>query len=236
VLEIVLVLVCALVISAVVRAFLVEVYTVPSGSMENTLLEGDRIAAVEVGGFQRGDIIVFKDPGGWLPPDTTPPSGPVRHVLETLRVLPDKQTDHLVKRIIGMPGDHVQCCDALGQVMVNGYSLDERAYLHATDGVTDYPSSVRFDVWVPQGYVFVLGDHRDDSGDSRYHLCDSTTDPPGIDGFVPISDVVGPVKAVLTPLNRLQTFSVPATFAQVPAHPTGTPPANPVVYSEQCPS
>ena len=238
VLEIVLVLVCALVISAVVRTFLVEVYTVPSGSMENTLMNGDRIVAVEVGTFHRGDIVVFKDPGGWLAGEeaTSEQPGPVRNFFEKIRVLPDSKTDHLVKRVIGMPGDHVQCCDAQGQIMVNGYSLDERAYLHATDGVTDYPSQIQFNVWVPADTIFVMGDHRSDSYDSRYHLCDTSTTPAGLAAFVPISDVVGPVKAVLTPLKRIQSFDIPATFANVPAHPSGTPPADPVVYSAQCPS
>lgn len=237
VLEIVLVLVFALVISALVRAFLFEMFEVPSGSMENTLLNGDRIVAVEVADFHRGDIVVFKDPGGWYSgPDVKNP-GPVRRALESLRIMPVSSTDYLVKRLIGLPGDHVQCCDAQGQVTVNGYALDERAYLHSDDGLTtDPPSRIRFDVWVPPGRIFVLGDHRDGSADSRYHLCDTSQSPPGMLGFVPIDNVVGPVKAIAVPLTRIQRFQTPATFAGVPDPPAGQAQhPNPVVFSDQCP-
>jgi len=236
-LEIALVVAFALVISAVVRAFVVEMFTVPSGSMENTLLTDDRIVAVEAAGFHRGDIVVFQDPGGWLPDSGTKTVNPVRHLLETLRLVPMTGTEHLVKRVIGLPGDHVQCCDAKGQVMVNGYSLDERAYIFSADGVTtNYPSRIPFEVWVPAGRVFVMGDHRDESADSRYHLCDTSTSPPGLLGFVPVEDIVGPVKAIAMPLKRMQSFAVPATFAGVPDHPDGSPPASPVVSCGLCPA
>jgi len=210
---------------------------VPSGSMENTLLKGDRIVAVEAAGYHRGDIVVFKDPGGWLPESGAKQIGPVRHVLETLRLLPMSGTEHLVKRLIGLPGDHVQCCDSLGQVMVNGHSLDERAYLYSADGLTtNYPSRIPFDVWVPAGRVFVMGDHRDESADSRYHLCDTSTSPPGLVGFVPVEDIVGPVKAIALPIKRIQSFVIPATFTGVPDHPDGSPPAKPVVSCGLCPA
>jgi len=236
VIEIVLVLVVALVISALARAFLFEMFTVPSDSMKNTLLRSDRIVAIEVGHYQRGSIIVFKDPGGWVTDPPAPPPGPVRKVLEKLRLMPLSQTDYLVKRLIGLPGDHVQCCDAQGQVMVNGVSLDERSYLYAENGVTVAPSEDRFDVWVPEGMLFVLGDHRNASADSRPHLCDTSTSPPGLLGFVPEANVVGPVKAIALPLGRIQSFGIPATFANVPDHPDGSPPGDPVQFSDRCPT
>jgi signal peptidase I len=230
--EIAIVIVLALVLSAVVRAFVFEMYKVPTGSMEDTIMPpNDQVVAVKLMGFERGDIVVFKDPGGWLVNRSDPERSAFRRFLEYVRVLPSSITDHLVKRVIGMPGDHVECCDALGRVMVNGTPLNEEAYLHATNGITDYPSKIQFDVWVPEGRIFVLGDHRDASRDSRFQMCGD--DP--LAAFVPIENVEGPVVGIGTPLSRIQRFKIPDAFADIPDSPTGSPPADPIVYCSLCP-
>lgn len=214
----VVVLVVALVLSVLVRTFLVQAFWVPSGSMLPTLQINDRILVSKLTGtdIQRGDIVVFSDPGGWLPP-SEPGSGPsaaVRSVLTWIGLLPANAGDDLVKRVIGMPGDHVVCCDVQGRITVNGVALDE-PYL--APGGTD---QVRFDVLVPAGRIFVLGDNRPRSEDSRYHLDVQN-------GTVPLSDVVGPVIAVVWPISDWTRFTPPATFAQIPSPTATSPPPSP---------
>ncbi len=207
--ELVVLFVVALGLSILIKTFLVQAFYVPSGSMENTLLVGDRILVNKVSGWtgspQRGDVVVFSDPGGWLGPQDTQKPGPVGTVLEWFGLYPS--TGHLVKRVIGVGGDEVKCCDAQGRMLVNGTPLDEQGYL--PPGTV--PSQVAFDVKVPPGYVWVMGDNRGDSADSRAHL----GDPGG--GFVPDGDVLGPVFAIVWPWDRLQLLHRPATFDGIPA-------------------
>lgn len=222
--EATLAVVVALVITALLRVFVFQIFQVPSGSMEHTLEERDRIAAVRVMGFERGDIVVFEDPPSqWMGPQPASTNS-VRKFMETLYLLPDSTQGYLVKRVIGMPGDHVRCCDADGRITINGQPIDELEYLY-TDaaGSAVNPSDTPFDVVVPADHIFVLGDHRDRSGDSRLHLCETTPDgvPAGMNGLVPITDVVGPVTTTILPLSRIRGFSTPDSFGQVPA------PANP---------
>lgn len=233
-LELVLIAVIALVISALIRNFLLQMFLVPSGSMENTLQINDRVAVVEVTQIHRGDVVVFRDPGRWLGPgDQT--SNPVRKVVEFLGVVPSASTDHLVKRVIGMPGDHVACCDISGRVTVNGVPLNERSYLYSVNGVSVNPSDQRFDVVVPAGSIFVMGDHRNASKDSRAHLCDdvSAGQVPGAAGFVPLSDVTGPGVAIAMPFSRIQRLTIPSTFANIPP-PADPAPADPIVDVRPC--
>lgn len=203
--EVVVIVVVALVLSALIRAFLLQAFYVPSASMEDTLRPGDRIIAskitTNVSGVKRGEIVVFKDPGDWLP---APPE-PVQDWRNTLRqgltfigVLPSDSGDDLVKRVIGLGGDQVACCDAEGRIVVNGVPLDEDYIIGPTD-------QVRFDVTVPQDSMFVLGDNRGDSRDSRYHL-DAN------DGGVPYRDAVGRVVLVLWPFDRLAIETIPSIF------------------------
>lgn len=216
--ELAIIIVVALIISALIRSFLMQLYVIPSASMENTLQIGDRGAVIKAADFHRGDVVVFKDPGNWLGNETSGTSNPVRQVAEFLGVAPSSATDHLVKRVIGMPGDHVACCTAQGQITVNGQPLDEASYLYSVNGVSVHPSDLSFDVVVPAGHIFVLGDHRNDSRDSRYHLCDAVEsgEVAGSGGFVPISDVTGPMVGIFMPFNRATRFTIPATFASVP--------------------
>ncbi|MGI8457596.1 MAG: signal peptidase I [Propionibacteriaceae bacterium] len=230
--ELVIVVVGALVISTLLRAFVGQMFIIPSGSMEHTLDIGDRVAVSKIGGFERGEIVVFADPGGWLPDLGAANVSPVGRALEFVG-FPSGSTNHLIKRVIGMPGDRVICCDGRGRITVNGTPLDERAYLYTDSaGVQVAPSDVKFDVTVPTGRIWVMGDHRDASADSRCHLQDVGLD--GIRGgaaFVPESDVVGPAFAIALPVGRTQLLHVPTTFADVPA-PREAAPKEPVIATK----
>ena len=208
--ETVIIVVLALVISAVVRAFLVQAFYVPSESMENTLQVSDRIIASKItknlSGVQRGEVVVFKDPGGWLPPAPEPAGGvrgAIRTALTFIGVLPSDSGQDLVKRVIAVGGDHIACCDAQGRIVLNGVALNETYIKHA--GSPDATNQVRFDVTVPDGYVFVMGDNRGNSRDSRYHLDYK-------DGGVPTDSVVGKVFVVVWPFARWAVVPIPEIF------------------------
>lgn len=216
--DVVVIVVIALLVSFLVKTFLVRSFYIPSGSMENTLQINDRILVDELtprfNGYARGDVIVFRDPGGWLP-EVTPIAQPwvVRAgdwLLSLVGLSTSDSDDHLVKRIIGLPGDHVSCCNVLGQIMVNGVPLNETSYVKLQPGET-VPIPKPFNVTVPSGELWVLGDNRDRSCDSR---CNQ--DKPG-KGFVPISDVVGRAFLITWPFNRFGLINFHhSVFAGVP--------------------
>ncbi|MGW8483936.1 signal peptidase I [Microbacterium sp. NPDC055903] len=200
----VIVLIAALV-SFLVKTFVVRSFYIPSGSMERTLLVNDRILVDELTprwtGYERGDVVVFQDPGGWLPAAVQEPAQPpliaaVDAVLTFIGLSASDSQDHLVKRIIGLPGDHVVCCNELGQVTINGAPIDESSYLNLPEGST-LASEQPFDVTVPEGMLWLLGDNRNRSQDARAHQ-----DLPG-GGFVPLENVVGKAFVTTWPLNRL---------------------------------
>ncbi len=212
--ETALVLVIALAISLVIKTFLAQAFYIPSASMHDTLIEGDRVLVSKLtpGPFalERGDIVVFKDPGGWL--YTSPPAArsPLREAvvsaLTFVGLLPQDAGEHLIKRVIGLPGDRVACCDAAGRLTVNGVPIDEP---YVAPG--SLPSEVEFEALVPEDRLWVMGDNRQNSQDSRAHL----GDPGG--GMVPVEDVVGTAFVVLWPVDRLTVLRDPsATFADVP--------------------
>ena len=203
------VVVTALVISAVVRTFLLQAFWVPSGSMEETLMRGDRILVWKPGVDPgHGDVVVFKDPADWLADPV--PVGGVRGALGEaaafVGILPSTTGDDLVKRVIGVGGDTIECCSPDGQIIRNGEPLAE-PYLYPGDP-TD---QVTFRVEVPDGRLFVMGDHRGDSADSRYHLEQD-------DGTVPVDNVVGTAEVIMWPISRWATL--PA-YAEQGAFPTG---------------
>ncbi len=203
--EFVIIIVIALVVSAFVRAFLVQAFYVPSASMEMTLVPNDRIVAsritTRIAGIDRGEVVVFKDPGGWLPEPPPPPAGlrgAITSALTFVGLLPSDSGSDLVKRVIGIGGDTVACCDTEGRIVLNGVPLDEDYIQGPTD-------QVRFDVVVPPDSMFVMGDNRGDSRDSRYHL--------DIDGgAVPVSSAVGRVVLIVWPFENLGLLPIPDIF------------------------
>lgn len=198
------------------RTFIAQPFVVPTGSMQETIELDDMVLAARFGGFKRGDVVVFKDPGAWLSGATQQP-GPVRRGLEIVGLLPDSRERYLVKRVIGMPGDRVRCCTPEGRLEINGHALDESAYIFGGPGQPAHPSSVDFDVVVPDRRIFVMGDHRNESRDSRCHLRDQTPgEPEGMAAFVPMDNVVGSTVAIIAPLGRFSLFHVPEAFATVP--------------------
>ena len=179
--------------------------------------------------MQRGQIVVFEDPGGWLVGTVTPERGVFGQALEFIGVLPDTGTEHLIKRLIGMPGDRVICCDKRGRISINGQPLDETSYLYRSrSGEMVRPSDIRFDVTVPADRVFVMGDNRSASRDSRCHLNDVQAGAvKGENAFVSLDLVVGRAIAVAWPLADVGQLPTPAVYAGVPAG--APPPVTPII-------
>lgn len=226
--EFAIVIIGALIISTLLRTFVAQMFLIPSGSMENTLQVDDRVLVSKFGGFQRGDVVVFEDPGNWLGPAPIN-DNPARAALEFIGVLPDSATEHLIKRVIGMPGDHVQFAEGDEGITVNGVVLEETDYLFSASGVQVAAATVPFDIVVPEGRIFVMGDHRNISEDSRCRLTRTAAgQPEGMAAFVPEEKVVGATVAIVSPLDRFSTFTVPSTFSTVSA-PEEPAPAEPTI-------
>jgi signal peptidase I len=213
--ELVIVVGTALVLSLVIKTFLVQAFYIPSPSMEATLAAGDRVLVSQLTpgplDLHRGDVVVFKDPGQWLDPVPEAQRGRVSQavvdVMTFVGVLPQDSGEHLIKRVVGMPGDTVACCDGQGRLTVNGRPLDE-PYVYPGD----VPSEMTFQVVVPQDRLWVMGDHRSASQDSRWHQNLAGQ------GTVPVDLVVGRAVVVIWPLPRAGWLGdFPETFAAVPA-------------------
>lgn len=216
--ELLIVIVGALIVSSVLRLLVGQVFDIPSISMEPTLTVGDRVVVEKISAPERGDIVVFHDPGGWLPGPQHEPD-PVRGFFETVGLLPPVSSDHVMKRIVGMPGDRVICCDGRGSLVINGVAVVE-------PWLSGPASSIRFDVVVPAGHVFVLGDNRQRSSDSRCHLHEFTS-MTGQNAFVPIELIVGRAMAVMWPFDRWGFVtntdpyeSIPVGIDPAPTEPT----------------
>jgi signal peptidase I len=189
----------ALAVSLLIKTLLVQFFFIPSGSMENTLQIQDRVAVNKLPfiskSINRGDVVVFRDPANWLP---EPYAGAENKVLAKLKeglvtvgVLPNPAKQYLVKRVIGVAGDHVICCSK-GKLTINGKETNE-PYIFAGNK----PSEMDFNVTVPEGKIWVMGDHRGSSADSRYHQDDVNH------GFVPVEKVTGRVFAIIWPLKHV---------------------------------
>ena len=191
--------VVALVVSLLVKTFLVQFFYIPSGSMENTLQIQDRVAVNRLPflskNISRGDVVVFRDPANWLPEASDNSSSPIIAKIKTglvaVGILPNPAKQYLVKRVIGVAGDHVICCTKDGFLTVNRAPITE-PYIYAGN----VPSDLKFDVTVPKGKIWVMGDHRGASADSRFHQDDINK------GMVPLSRVTGRVFAVIWPLKH----------------------------------
>jgi signal peptidase I len=216
ILEVLVVVATALVLSLVIKTFLLQAFSIPSESMEDTLLIGDRVLVSKLTpkpfALHRGDVIVFTDPGGpnggWLDAHADVPSNPVVTVLTFVGLLPENYGQHLIKRVIGLPGDTVACCDPQGRLTVNGKPVTE-PYIRPGN----VPSQEKFSITVKPGNLWVMGDNRSQSADSRSHLYIN-------DGQVPLENVVGKAVWVAWPLGRFGsvTDGEPA-FANVPSRP-----------------
>jgi signal peptidase I len=200
--DLVIIVAAALLISFLVKTFLFRSFFIPSASMEDTLQVDDRIIVSELVpdlfALERGDVVVFSDPGGWLPNYESPDPDLITAALDLIATVVgfggSDSEDHLVKRLIGLPGDRVVCCDDKGLLQVNGKSVDE-PYI-VTPSIGDASSGMEFDITVPDDSLWVMGDNRYDSADSRYNQ-----DKPGR-GFVPVDKVVGRAVVVSWPISN----------------------------------
>jgi signal peptidase I len=216
----------AVVLAVVIKTLFVQAFYIPSPSMVPGLVENDRILVEKPsywfgGEPQRGDVVVFADPGDWLPAyEKVGPTNPVAQAMAKIGLYPTG--GHLVKRVIGVAGDTIVCCDEQGRISVNGQPLDEEAYVNNAATVECRGPQGPGDCdWtagpVPSGHVFVMGDNRTESADSSYHLCreaDETCDPD--EAFVRTDLVVGKVFAVIWPQDHWDWLTRPATFEDVP--------------------
>ena len=192
--------VVALVVSLLIKTFVVQFFYIPSGSMENTLQIKDRVAVNKIPfiskTINRGDVVVFRDPNNWLPEivdyGTNKYVAKAKSALVAVGVLPNPAKQYLVKRVIGVAGDHIVCCTKNDKLSINGVEVTE-PYIYAGNK----PSEMKFDVTVPAGKIWVMGDHRGASADSRYHQEDVNK------GFVPLSKVTGRVVAVIWPFKDI---------------------------------
>jgi signal peptidase I len=188
--------------------------------MENTLQIGDRVLVNKVvyhfRGIARGDVVVFSGQDSWGPDAPPPSSNPVARVFDDVLSglgLHSDQT-YYIKRVIGLPGDRVACCTD-GKVTVNGVPLNESQYLFPGNP----PSTFKFSAVVPAGHLWVMGDHRSDSDDSRYH----PGDPGG--GAIPENQVVGRAFLIIWPPSQLRDLPIPTTFQQASLHAGAAGPA-----------
>jgi signal peptidase I len=228
--ELPILLVFALVLALIIKTFVVQAFFIPSSSMENTLEIGDKVLVnkmvYDFRSIHRGDIVVFNGEGSW-DPVTSQTAAPLARLWNSIIGLfgTAPGVHDYIKRVIGIPGDHVACCNAQGQITVNGVPLHEKSYLYPGNA----PSTIRFSITVPPGRLWVMGDHRNVSYDSRGHQAD-----PG-NGTIPENKVVGRAFVIVAPVSRWRVLPIPATFQQPrltqaagPAEPAG-PAALPVL-------
>ena len=211
--ELPIIVVSALIVSIVVKTFLLHFFYIPTGSMENTLQIGDRIAVNKFGALfsevKRGEVVVFGDPDNWLgqaqQSNDPKPIALIKSGLITVGVLPDPAKQYLIKRVIGVGGDKVTCCDANEKLQVNGVSIDE-PYIYSGDK----PSETKFNIDVPEGFLWVMGDHRAASADSRYQPESANN------GLVPLSKVVGRATFIVWPIRNIAIIEKGNDLKEIP--------------------
>ena len=211
--EIPILVVVSLFVSIIIKAFLIQAFYIPSGSLQTTLEINDRVIVNKFWNFfsevKRGDVVVFRDPGGWLPPayeeKRSVPFQALRNGLVFVGLAPDPAKQHLIKRVIGVGGDRIVCCDKSGSLLINGKPVKEN-YLYEGNK----PSEMTFDVTVPKGYIWAMGDHRAASEDSRYHQEDSNK------GMVPLNKVVGRAFMIIWPVGHFSLLPRPEALTAIP--------------------
>ncbi|MFJ1868455.1 signal peptidase I [Streptomyces sp. NPDC088097] len=199
----------ALLLALLIKTFLVQAFSIPSDSMQNTLQRGDRVLVDKLTPWfgsepDRGEVVVFHDPANWLAGEPTPDPNFAQQILSKIGLMPSADEKDLIKRTIAIGGDTVECKKG-GPVVVNGKALDEPYIFPGNTPCDDAPFGP---ITVPKGKIWVMGDHRQNSQDSRYHMQDSTQ------GFVPVKDVVGRAFVVAWPVTRWSTLPIPETFDQ----------------------
>ena len=231
--ETLLLVVIAVVVAILLKTFFVQAFYIPSPSMVPGLVKNDRILVEKPsywfgGAPQRGDVVVFEDPGDWLVGEESGPTGPATTALSKIGLYP--AGGHLVKRVIGVPGDTIECCDDQGHLIVNGVAIDEDSFIAPQpdcDGPMVNACQKDWKVTVPAGRLFVMGDNRAASADSSDRLCKQSArncdpDEPSLPKndpdrpFVPIDNVVGKVFTLVWPLKHAEFIGRPEVFADIP--------------------
>ncbi|MFE1241742.1 signal peptidase I [Streptomyces tendae] len=202
----------ALVLALLIKTFLVQAFSIPSSSMENTLQIGDRVLVDKLTPWfgsepERGEVVVFHDPADWLAGEPTPDPNALQTVLSWIGLMPSAEEKDLIKRVVGVAGDTVEC-NKTGPLKVNGKALNEPYVYPGNTPCSDDDQGGRFKVTVPEGKIWVMGDHRQNSRDSRYNQSDKNG------GMVPVDEVVGRAIVVAWPMDRWSTLPVPDTFSQ----------------------
>ncbi|MDX3763039.1 signal peptidase I [Streptomyces sp. AK02-04a] len=210
--ELLIIIGIALVLALLVKMFLLQAFSIPSDSMQNTLQQGDRVLVDKLTPWfgskpGRGEVIVFHDPDKWLAGQPVPNPNPVQKALSWIGLMPSAEEEDLIKRVIGVGGDTVEC-NGPGPLLVNGKALKE-PYVYPGDTPCSFDDlGGQFKVKVPKGYLWVMGDNRQNSRDSRYNQFDKNH------GMVPVDNVVGRAIVIAWPLSHWTTLPVPDTFDQ----------------------
>ncbi|WP_206302295.1 signal peptidase I [Streptomyces sp. WAC 01438] len=202
----------ALVLALLIKTFLVQAFSIPSDSMQNTLQQGDRVLVDKLTPWfgsepERGEVVVFHDPDNWLAGEPTPDPNPLQKVLSWIGLMPSAEEKDLIKRVVGVGGDTIEC-KGTGPLKVNGKALNEPYVYPGNTPCSQDDQGGQFKVKVPEGHIWVMGDHRQNSRDSRYNQADENS------GFVPVDKVVGRAIVIAWPINRWTNLPVPDTFDQ----------------------
>ncbi|PWI06867.1 signal peptidase I [Streptomyces sp. NWU339] len=203
----------ALVLALLIKTFLLQAFSIPSDSMQNTLQQGDRVLVDKLTPWfgsepERGEVVVFHDPDNWLAGEPTPEANALQKVLSWIGLMPSVEEKDLIKRVVGVGGDVVEC-KGTGPLTVNGVALNEVSYVYpGNTPCSQDDQGGQFRVEVPAGHIWVMGDHRQNSRDSRYNQADKNH------GMVPVQEVVGRAVVIGWPVNRWDYLEVPDTFDQ----------------------